>query len=144
MPIILFITSEKMTEFTSVVKKTKKGVFYITIPDRISKKIGIKLFMACKMKAGKNCIKIFGFQKTVKIKIEIDKKTLKIAEKIMKIEGYGSLDETISNAIYEFIEKNKKDKIRVVYIYPEEFIKINCILIDEFEKRREKNEKKSS
>jgi len=133
-----------MTEFTSVVKKTKKGFFYITIPDRISKKIGIKLFMACKMKAEKNCIKIFGFQKTVKIKIEIDKKALKIAEKIMKIEGYGSLDETISNAIYEFIKKNKKDKIHVVYIYPEELIKSNCILIDEFKNGGKKNEKKSS
>ena len=63
-----------MVAFVSVVKKTKQGAFYIGIPQEIMKKMNLKLFMACKIKTEKNRIKIFDFEKTVKIKIDINKK----------------------------------------------------------------------
>lgn len=133
-----------MRSFISVVKKTKKEAFYITIPREIIKKLKLKPFMAGKIQAEKNSIKIFDFERTVKTKMDMQEKTLALLKKIMKIEGYASLDETISNAIHEFFEKNNQNRTHVVYIYPEEFLKSKCILIDEFEKKGGKNEEKPS
>ena len=135
-----------MAEFVSIVKKAACGALYVDIPSEIMKRMNLKPFMSGRMRAEKDCIKIFGFEKTVKIKIDISKKTLAMLKRIMKIEGYASLDETISNVIHEVFEKEKKDKTKIVYLYPEDNLKSKFVLIDDFEKsfvkRREKNAKK--
>jgi hypothetical protein len=137
-----------MAEFISIVKKAACGALYVDIPKEIMKSMKLKQFMAGRMRAEKAGIKIFGFEKTVKIKIDIDEKTLAIAKKIMLLEGYGSLDETISNVIHEVFEKEKKDKTKIVYLYPEEYLKSKFLLIADFEKniceKEEKNAKKFS
>jgi len=96
------------------------------------------------MKADRGGIKIFGFEKTVKIKIDIDEETLAMAKKIMLLEGYGSLDETISNVAHEFFEKEKKDKTKIVYLYPEGYLQGKYWLIDEYEKEVKKCKKQST
>ena len=136
-----------MAGFISVVKKISNGVFYMDIPNEIMRKMNLKPFMSCKMTAEKDKITIFDFEKTVKIKVNLDKKTIAIAKKIMKIEGYASLDETISNIIWSFFSKNKT-KSQIVYIYPEKYLKSKCLLISDFEKKlkikgRGKNAKNS-
>ena len=121
-------------EFVSIVKKSRNGAFYIGIPSEIIQKMNLAPFMAGKMKAEKNSIRIFGFEKTVKIKVNIDEKTIALAKKIMRMEGYGSLDETISNVVHEFACENSKGKTKIVYIYPEEYLKSKHVLISDFEK----------
>lgn len=85
------------------------------IPKEIMKSMHLKPFMAGKMQAEKEGIKLFGFEKTVKIKIDIDEKTLAVAKKIMRLEGHGSLDETILNVVHEFFEKEKKSKTNRIH-----------------------------
>jgi hypothetical protein len=120
-----------MNQFISIVKKNKNNL-YIDIPKKIIKKMKLKPFMSAKIKATKKQIKIHDFKKTAKIKLNLDENTIKLAKKIMKIEGYGSLDETICNTITEFITKKKETQI--VYLYPKEFLQGNFNLIDEYEK----------
>lgn len=133
-----------MKGFVSVVKKTKTGIFYIDLPKELMKEMNLKPFMAAEMKAEKGRIIILGFGKTVKIKIDLSKKTLAMLKKIMKEEGYASLDETISNIIRQFLDKNKKEKTHNVYLYPEKFLQSNCILINDFEKNFRKTRKRQS
>ncbi|AJF60285.1 MAG: hypothetical protein QT03_C0001G0797 [archaeon GW2011_AR10] len=142
-----------MTQFSSVVKKSKHRVFYFDIPSQIMNSMELKPFVACKMKAEKKQITLFDFQKTFKIKLDLDRKTINIAKIIMKEEGYGSLDETISNVIKWYFAKLKGKKIdyHTVYIYPEGFLDSKYILIDDYEKgmdkvkkSREKNKKSSA
>lgn len=132
-----------MAQFSSVVKKSKRGTFYFDIPDQIMKSMELKPFMACKMKAEKKQITLFDFQKTVKIKIELNRKTIKILKEIMRLEGYGSLDETISNALEKWFDKieGKKTETQTVYIYPESFLDSKYILIDDYEKAMNKVKK---
>ena len=84
-----------MAGFVAVVKKAKRGALYVDIPSEIIKKMNLKPFMAGKVKAKKNGILFSDFKKTVKIRLDLDKKTIEMAKGIMKEEGYGSLDETI-------------------------------------------------
>lgn len=132
-----------MSSFTATVKKTKKGVYYFDIPRQVMKMMKLKPFMACKMKAEKKKIILFDFQKTVKIKLDLDRKTINIAKMIMKKEGYGSLDETISNVIKEWFDKieGKKTEATTVYIYPFGFLESKYILIGDYEKARKKVKK---
>jgi hypothetical protein len=120
-----------MNQFISIVKKNKNNL-YIDIPKKIIKKMKLKPFMSAKIKATKKQIKIHDFKKTAKIKLNLDENTIKLAKKIMKIESYTSLDETICNTITEFITKKKETQI--VYLYPKEFLQGNFNLIDEYEK----------
>ena len=60
-----------MTQFSSVVKKSKHRVFYFDIPSQIMNSMELKPFVACKMKAEKKQITLFDFQKTFKIKVEL-------------------------------------------------------------------------
>lgn len=131
---------EKLTSFTSTVKKTKKGIYYFDIPNSVMEKMKLKPFMACKMRAEKKQIKIFGFEKTVKIKVDLSRKTIKILKEIMKLEGYGSLDETVSNLVKEHSAKLKREKTDyyTVYIYPKGFLDSKYILIDDYEKAMKK------
>lgn len=130
-----------MSEFTTIVEKTKQGIFYLNIPNPILKQMNLKPFMAGTMKAEKNGIKIFDFQKTKKIKIDISKKTLVMLKRIMRLEGFGSLDETISNIIHKFLGK---EKTTTVYLYPLEFLHGKYWLIDDYEKHIKKSKKKQN
>ncbi len=121
-----------MADFVSVVKKTRKGVFFIDIPEKIMKDLKLEPFMAGKIEADKKVIRLFGFKKTVKIKLDLSKKTLSDLKRIMKLEGYGSIDETFSNLVDKFVGKEKW--LQTVYIYSEEFLKSKFILIDDYEK----------
>ena len=125
-----------MAEFYSTVKKSRNGALYVTIPDEIMQSHGLKPFMAGKMKFENRKMVLYDFQKTVKIKLDIDKETMAIARKIMRWEGYGSLDETIANAIRHFCEKidGIKERIASVYIYPEGFLHSKFDLINDYEK----------
>ena len=83
-----------MSGFVAVVKKAKGGALYADIPSEIIKKMNLKPFMVGKVSTRKKSIILSDFEKTVKIKLNLDKKTIYIAKRIMKEEGYGSLDET--------------------------------------------------
>lgn len=55
----------------------------------------------------------------------------------MEVEGYASLDETISNAVHSVFRKGK-NKTHIVYLYPAGYLKRNYLLIDDYEKSFEK------
>ncbi len=122
-----------MEKFVSRIMKNRRGVYYFTIPDKIMGKMKLKPFMAGEMKAAKGKITLSGFEKTVKIKIDLEEKTLSLLKKLMREEGYASLDETISNVVRRFFTKKET---HIVYIYPGEYLKGNYTLIDDYEKRK--------
>lgn len=122
-------------EFFSVVKKAKIGVLYINIPTQIMEEMNLKPFMCAKMKVKNGGITILNFQKTVKIKLEISKKTLADLKHIMKREGYASLDETVSNVVHRFFAR---DETHIVYLYPEEYLQKGFELVDDYEKSLKK------
>lgn len=122
-----------MAGFVSRIGKTKNGSLYIDISAEIIKKMNLLPFMAGRIKAGKKSIILSDFEKTVKIKLDLDKKTIDIAKKIMNEEGYSSLDETFSNVIQWFITKKKS---QVVYLYPKDYLKRGYTLIEDYEKRQ--------
>lgn len=104
--------------------------------------------MTAKMKAENGQIRIFDFQKTVKIKLDLDKKTIARVKKIMKMKGYGSIDETVCNVVDKaFARENKKEReMAIVYVYPTGFLESKFVLIDDYEKsfktkNRQKNQK---
>jgi len=127
-----------MRGFVTVVKKAKGGALYVDIPSEIIKKMNLKPFMCAKIKAHKKKIIISNFEKTVKIKVDLDKKTIDIAKRAMKEEGYGSLDETFCNIINWFITKKKA---QIVYLYPEGHLEGGYVLIDDYEKSRKRDER---
>src|SRR3989344_8962526 len=112
-----------MEKFVSRIMKNRRGVYYFTIPDKIMGE----------MKDAKGKITLSGFEKTVKIKIDLEEKTLSLLKKLMREEGYASLDETISNVVRRFFTKKET---HIVYIYPGEYLKGNYTLIDDYEKRK--------
>lgn len=128
-----------MAGFVSRIGKTKNGSLYIDISAEIIKKMNLLPFMAGRIKAGKKSIILSDFEKTVKIKLDLDKKTIDIAKKIMNEEGYSSLDETFSNVIQWFITKKKS---QVVYLYPKDYLKRGYTLIEDYEKKTIKRMKK--
>ena len=127
-----------MRGFVVVAKRAKGGQLYVDIPTELIKKMNLKPFMAGKISVKNNSIVLSDFQKTVKIKVDLDKKTIEMAKQVMKEEGYGSLDETISNIVSWFATKRKA---HVVYFYPEQYLRKGYFLIDDFENWL-KNEKK--
>jgi len=124
------------TEIVSVVKENSNGALYFGVPNKISKELNLEPFMAGRIEAKKGGVKFFGFGKTVKLKINIGNKTILIAKKIMKHEGFGSLDETISNVLEAFFDKNRKGKTAIAYVYPEGFLQGKYWLIDDYEKKQ--------
>jgi predicted aspartyl protease len=118
------------------VKKTKRGAFYLNLDKEIMEKMNLRPFMAAKMKAENGCITISDFEKTVKMKIDISKKTLVLLKKAMKEEGFGSLDETISNLINWYSVKltGKTTDYHITYLYPEGFLHSKYDSIDDYEK----------
>jgi hypothetical protein len=123
-----------MDEIIDKLKCSKESACYFTIPKKIMREMKIKPFMTAHMKAKKDKIIIEKFSKTVEIKIELDKQTIKIIKKIMKLEGYASMDETICNAIHNLIKKNPKEKI--IFIYPEDYFEKKYSLIDDYKKAK--------
>ena len=125
-----------MAAFLAIVKKTKRGVFYLDIPAEIMEKMKLKPFMAAKMRAENGRITISDFEKTVKMKIDISSKTRSLLKKAMKEGGFGSLDETISNLINWYSAKltGKIVGYSTTYLYPEGFLRSKYDLIDYYEK----------
>ena len=70
------------------------------------------------------------FEKTVKLRIKLEKKHLKVLKTVMRKEGYGSIDETFNNVIGGFLGI----KGQSIYIYPEGFIESGFDLIEKYEK----------
>ncbi|MCR4336061.1 MAG: hypothetical protein NUV57_06035 [archaeon] len=130
--------------FESTVKKSMNGALYFNIPKKIMNGMKLKPFIAGTIKSDKKGIRVSGFEKTVKIKLDLTKKDIAHAKQIMKEEGYGSIDETFCNIIHRFIEKKKirhSKKTHVVYVYPEGFLNSKFILINEYKKIQRKNKK---
>src|SRR3989344_5668437 len=133
-----------MERFESTVMKTKRGAYYFDIPQKIMKEFNLRPFMAGRMRAGKKGLIISDFEKTVKIKADLKKKDIEMIRKIMKEEGYGSIDETISNVLHRIFEPKKEDS--VVYIYPEGFLNSKFTLINDYQKyvKKKKSGSKNS
>lgn len=125
-----------MAEFLGTVKKSRHGVFYVDIPEQIMMSINLKPFMAGKMKIEEGTIRLYDFQKTRKIRVNLKEETLAILRRIMKFEGYGSLDETISNIVERHYAKMKGKRLEehTVYIYPVGFLNSGFDLISDYEK----------
>ncbi len=129
-----------MREFAAKVKKSRNGALYFDIPGEIMKSMNIKPFMAGKMKIEDRMIRIYDFKKTKKIRINLEKKTIATLRRIMKLEGYGSLDETIANIIEKSYAKMRGVEIEhhTAYIYPEGFMSSRFELINDYEKAMKK------
>jgi hypothetical protein len=126
--------------------KVVHGKYFLPISKSVSKEFNLIPFMAGKLEAtGKKQLVLSDFQPLVKLKLDLDEKTLSTAREIMQIEGYGSLDETFSAVIHRFWVKkmNLKEEHHIVYLYPEGFLQSKMELIDDYEKMMKKRAKRS-
>ena len=127
-----------MKKFSVRVEEPRKGIFVLPLPEGIIKKYKLRPFMAANLQIAENLIKV-SFSKTVKIKLDLDRKTIKLAKQIMEREGMGSIDEVINNVILEFLRKNgftKEKTDAISFLYPMDFFKKKYWLIDDYEKRK--------
>lgn len=127
-----------MEQFSAIVEEPRKGILVLPIPTEIMRKYGLKPFMAVNWETEKNSAKI-SFSKTVKIRLDLDRKTIKLAKQIMELEGMGSLDEVFNNVILAFLKKEgitKEKTDAISFLYPMDFFKKKYWLIDDYEKRK--------
>lgn len=119
------------------IEEPRKGMLVLPLPAGAMKKLKLEPFMAADWEIKKKSVKLT-FSKTVKMKIDISKKTLKLLKRIMMEEGHGSIDEVVSNAILEYLKKlgfkTKTDAI--TFLYPMDYFKKKYWLIEEYEKGR--------
>lgn len=126
--------------------KVVNGKYFVPISKSVANEFNLRPFMAGKLKPkGNKEFILSDFTPLVKLKVDLDQKTLSTAREIMKMEGYGSLDETFSNVIHKFWvnKKGLKEDDYIVYLYPEGFLQSGIDLIDDYEKRLEKGGKKN-
>ncbi len=111
----------------------------------MASRFGLFPFMIGHMSiTGKKEITLSHFEKPVDVKMDLDKKTLLLLREVMKKEGYGSIDETISNVIHKVWCKktNSKDNYHIAYIYPEGFLESGIDLIHDYKKRTQHGSKR--
>ncbi len=126
--------------------KVVNGKYFIPISKTVAKEFDLVPFMAGRLQSkGNKEFILSDFKPLVKLKVDLDEKTLLTAREIMRMEGYGSLDETFSNVIHQFWVKKMgvKEDHHIVYIYPKGFLQSKMELIDEYEKVMKKKPKTS-
>ena len=132
-----------MAEFIAKAKKSRHGTLYVDIPGEIMAAMGLRPFMAGRLKFENGIVRLYDFQKTKKIKINLEKAAIARLGRIMKLEGYGSLDETISNIVEKVFgsQEGKNAEGHIVYIYPAGFLNGKFDLINDYEKSMKRRRK---
>jgi len=111
-----------------VKKKQNAGGLFIGLPKEVIEKKGLAPFMVAKFDSEKMCLQ--NIEKTVKIKINLNKKTIEFFKKYKELCGYSSLDEAVSNAVSRYFG----DKEETVYFYPKQFLLQGFEVIEDYEK----------
>ncbi len=124
--------------FEAKTGEPRKGILVLPLPEEVMKKRELKPFMAADWEIKKKGVKLI-FSKTVKTKINISRKTLKLLKQIMVEEGHGSIDEAVSNAILKLGKKLgfKLKADAITYLYPTDYFKKKYWQIEEYEKRKD-------
>ncbi|MFH1234008.1 MAG: hypothetical protein V1493_00130 [Candidatus Diapherotrites archaeon] len=127
-------------QFIAEIKEPLEGLLVLPLPRKIMEELRLKPFMAADWQIQTGRAKL-AFSKTTKIKLDIDKKTIRSIKQMMAKEGFGSMDEAVSNIVLEYLEKlgfkTKTDAI--TFIYPIDYFRKKHWLIEKYEKGRVKS-----